>query len=59
MLVEYMYNKHHDESYLVMDDLDETMMKEYLLNYFDLIRVDLDYHWRKDDRWHLHIDEYS
>jgi hypothetical protein len=34
------------------------MTKEYLLNLFDLIMVDLYYHWKKDDRLHWHIDEY-
>jgi hypothetical protein len=59
MLDEELYNKlHDDEQYLEMVDSDEMMTKEYLLNLFDLIMVDLYYHWKKDDRLHSHIDEY-
>ncbi len=48
MLVEELYNKHHDdERQLEVDDLDEMMMIEYrlvLMVYFDLMMEDFDYH---------------
>ena len=59
MLDEELYNKHHDdERYLVMDDLDEMMMKEHLLDSIDLMMEDWYFHLKIDDQWHLYIVGY-
>jgi hypothetical protein len=54
MLVEELYNKHHDDERRLEEvDLDEMMMKEHrlvLMEYFDLLMEDLYYHLLINDR---------